>query len=264
MSKAWTRIEDYNRLVLCRGLGKDPESGLCVMQTAAWLVGEPLTDHPACASHVLAEFAIFVNDELEQAPRQQLRKLAVLLSGSRAPDFEMQRAEFLIVQVAKDILAPFLRDEKKLVARFSADPSCAQVDKELCMLPMPHAIGRRGLGRRSKLELAIGHLLRAAEHFETARKTGNNPEAVGKAVSHAAVAGVTLNPEGGKLALILERAIRLADGPASGAIGGQMTGKGQAARCSAKGTLPCPNPSSQGPTPELVLAGFGSSTGAGG
>src|SRR5262249_13324846 len=102
-----------------------------------------------------------------------------------------------------------------------------------------------------------------------------------RAVNDAALAGVMLNPQGNKLVSIIEEAIRLgahpelvapqAAGKAAGKAGDKasgkatgMTGKGQAATCSAKGTPPCPSLSSLALTLEPALAACASSTGAGG
>src|SRR5689334_7297607 len=110
-------------------MGRAPETGLCVMQTVAWFAGEPISDHPQCASPVLTNFAIVVNDGLEDGPRQQLRKLVSPLSTSRADGLEIERAEFLVVQVARELLAPTLTGADR--RRFLRAASSAQVARKL-------------------------------------------------------------------------------------------------------------------------------------
>jgi hypothetical protein len=267
VNKTWTRIEDYKQPVLCRGLGRDPESGMCVMQTVAWLAGEPLSDHPDCASPVLADFAIVVNDGLEQKPRQQLLQLAVPLSGSRDEARETQRAEALIVGVVAKLLAPRLKGVGEHADRLAKATSCAEILKDLadvCRLPYPGTPA--GLHARPRTTTGAHQLLGAVNRFENA-KTGGDPIELTRAVVEAASAGVMLNAKGDKLVVVIEEAIWAGQPPELAKPARMehrstgMTGKGQAATCSAKGTLPCPGPSSPAPTPPLECAGYASSTG---
>jgi len=260
-NKTWTRIEDYQSLKLCRGLGQEPESGLCVMQTVAWFAGEPLSDHPECASRVLTNFAVVVNDGLEDQPRQQLRKLVVALAGSRDDGLDVQRAEFLIVQVATVLLAASLRSLGAGAHRLALATSCAEVVEDIRELFAADPGTPAGLTvRRRKLRMhtAAKCVLKAAERFLAVRGKDDEVAEAAGAVVDAALAGVALDSRGERLAEIIEQAIRL--GPSAGG----MTGKTQAARCSAKGTPPCPSPSSPASIPELACAGCASTTGPGG
>ena len=43
---------------LAHGAHDSPADGLCAMEAAAWLAGEPHSDHPACVSPVIAADAV--------------------------------------------------------------------------------------------------------------------------------------------------------------------------------------------------------------
>ena len=56
---------------LRKGAGRgDPANGLCFMETAAYIMGEPITDHPECACPVLTSYGIFLNDSMPDDARQ--------------------------------------------------------------------------------------------------------------------------------------------------------------------------------------------------
>lgn len=66
----------------------DPTSGeMCVMETAAYIAGEPWSDHPQCVSPVIATFLRNWNDSLNEPPRTELlRPLLPLVIGTRTTD----------------------------------------------------------------------------------------------------------------------------------------------------------------------------------
>lgn len=74
------------------------------MESVAWLSGESATDKPDCACPVLGEFAINLNDGLDNENRQKLLPLALELVGTRSPEHEWERADYLVIQVARRIL----------------------------------------------------------------------------------------------------------------------------------------------------------------
>lgn len=49
---------------LRRGAHTSREQGVCAMEAAAWLAGEPHSDQPQCACPVIAAFVIAWNDAL--------------------------------------------------------------------------------------------------------------------------------------------------------------------------------------------------------
>ena len=85
-------------LTLGRG-SHDPGAGMCVMEAAAYMAGEPWSDHPDCVSPVIAAFLRAWNDGMPDDQRHQLvRYLAnvhdggVLGTGPSTPEAEERRA----------------------------------------------------------------------------------------------------------------------------------------------------------------------------
>lgn len=62
---------DLDALVLEHGK-HEADGAYCVMEAVAYLAGEPWSDHPQCASKVLTEWAIWLNDSGTHEQRQQL------------------------------------------------------------------------------------------------------------------------------------------------------------------------------------------------
>jgi hypothetical protein len=105
----YTKIEAYGPLRLREGSGGSWDNGLCVMETVHWLsgakdAGETPTDSPDCACPVLGAFAIWLNDNLNDENRQKLLPLALPLTGTRSPEHEQARVEFLVMAVINRIL----------------------------------------------------------------------------------------------------------------------------------------------------------------
>ena len=68
----WAAIE---RLSLQSGSHESLEKGMCVMEAAAYVAGEPWSDHPVCACPVITAFMIAWNDALpNDAERDRLLK----------------------------------------------------------------------------------------------------------------------------------------------------------------------------------------------
>ncbi len=59
-------------LVLDKGSHRKPDEGMCVMEAAAYLAGEPWSDRPTCVSGVLTNFAMSLNDNWDDDQRQKL------------------------------------------------------------------------------------------------------------------------------------------------------------------------------------------------
>lgn len=76
------RLDALATLTLKNGSHPDPESGLCVMEAAAWVAGEPHSDHPACVSPVLAMFMRRWNDDLDGEGRQKLKAFVPRVIGT--------------------------------------------------------------------------------------------------------------------------------------------------------------------------------------
>jgi hypothetical protein len=107
------RILD-DRLALLEGLDlkegrhKAFEQGACLLEAAAWLAGEPFTDHPECVCPVIAAFGRSWNDSLpDDATRNRLlRPLLPKLIGTRStPDVQDARA-FMAADWAVRVFTP--------------------------------------------------------------------------------------------------------------------------------------------------------------
>ena len=77
-----TRPIDYDSLVLKKGNHKNPDDGLCVMEAAAFVAGEPHSDSPACVAPTIAAFCRLWNDALDDVDRQMLKPIIPLSVGT--------------------------------------------------------------------------------------------------------------------------------------------------------------------------------------
>jgi hypothetical protein len=75
---------DLDRLTLSAGR-HDPGSAMSVMEAVAYVAGEPWSDHPECASHVIGVFLRTWNDTLDDIDRQMLKPYIPRLVGTAAP-----------------------------------------------------------------------------------------------------------------------------------------------------------------------------------
>ena len=85
---------DIDTIHLTVGKHATPEDGMCAMELAAVLAGEPFTDHPECVSLIIAAFFRSWNDSLPDTDRDRLLKpLIPLTLGTRSTtDVEDRRA----------------------------------------------------------------------------------------------------------------------------------------------------------------------------
>ncbi len=81
----------YQTIKLAKGKHASPEKGVCVMELASMLAGEPFSDHPGCACPVISSFLRSYNDSIDDERRQDLYAYASKVVGSRAPA-SVQRA----------------------------------------------------------------------------------------------------------------------------------------------------------------------------
>jgi hypothetical protein len=103
-------VDQMNRIVLQRGQHDTLADGGDVMEFAAWVAGEPHSDHPACVSPVIGAFARPVNDWLDDAERQQLLPFAILAVGTNTgPDDDRTRL-FLCADAAVRVFLPLALD----------------------------------------------------------------------------------------------------------------------------------------------------------
>lgn len=62
-----------------------PQDGACLLELASMLSDQPFSDRPSTVCPALREFLIGYNDQLADAPRQDLYGLASTIVGSRSP-----------------------------------------------------------------------------------------------------------------------------------------------------------------------------------
>ena len=82
------RLDLLDGITLTTGNHAAPPDGAdtcdaCIMEIVAWIAGEPWSDHPGCASPVIGAFLRSWNDVLDDDPRQDLKRYARRLVGSR-------------------------------------------------------------------------------------------------------------------------------------------------------------------------------------
>jgi hypothetical protein len=69
---------------LSQGKHRGPDHGVCVMELASMLAGEPFSDRPRCVDPVIAGFLRTYNDGVDDVRRQDLYGLAAEVVGTRA------------------------------------------------------------------------------------------------------------------------------------------------------------------------------------
>lgn len=65
-------MDELKTFSLGRGSHKTREDGMCLLESVAYLAGEPHSDRPECVSPYLASFARILNDSVEDDLRQEL------------------------------------------------------------------------------------------------------------------------------------------------------------------------------------------------
>lgn len=81
---------------LTAGAHASPAEGVCVLELASMLAGEPFSDHPSSVCPVLGGFLRAYNDRIDDARRQDLYAYAAKLVGSRrSAEAERARARAL-------------------------------------------------------------------------------------------------------------------------------------------------------------------------
>ena len=122
----------YQTVRLGKGKHSSPEHGVCVMELASMLAGEPFTDHPRSASRSIAAFLRGYNDMLDDERRQDLYEYAAKVIGSSgSEEVERARRERLVAwgdemwnrRVMGSVRAYFRRPDSRF--RWRRDPEAA-------------------------------------------------------------------------------------------------------------------------------------------
>jgi hypothetical protein len=103
---------------LKKGAHGSREAGVCAMEAAAWLAGEPHSDKPQCACPVLAAFVIAWNDALptDEDRNRILKPFIPRLVGSRSTPAVEERRSYLALDWLIRVQTPAwldLRDDLK-------------------------------------------------------------------------------------------------------------------------------------------------------
>jgi len=78
---------------LARGKHSSPTQGVCVMELASMLAGEPFTDRPRCADPVIGGLLRAYNDTVDGDRRQDLYGIAAEVVGTAStPEVQRRRA----------------------------------------------------------------------------------------------------------------------------------------------------------------------------
>lgn len=78
---------------LSRGKHSSPAQGVCVMELASMLAGEPFSDRPRCADPVIGGLLRAYNDTVDGERRQALYALAAEVVGTAStPEIQRRRA----------------------------------------------------------------------------------------------------------------------------------------------------------------------------
>jgi hypothetical protein len=87
----------YQTVRLTKGKHSSPQHGVCVMELASMLAGEPFTDQPSSVSRSLAAFLRMYNDTVDDRRRQDLYAYASTAvgtaSGERAERDRVERLD---------------------------------------------------------------------------------------------------------------------------------------------------------------------------
>jgi hypothetical protein len=87
----------YQTVKLTKGKHTSPQHGVCVMELASMLAGEPFTDQPTSVSGALATFLRMYNDTVDDRRRQDLYAYASKAVGTAGSErAERDRVERLI------------------------------------------------------------------------------------------------------------------------------------------------------------------------
>jgi hypothetical protein len=102
------RLDEVNQRALMTGKHDSIAQGMCVMEAVSYVAGEPWSDHPQCASRVIAAFMRRWNDGLrsDEDRKRLLAPLIPKLVGSAAGDeIELKRA-YLAVDWVIRVMSP--------------------------------------------------------------------------------------------------------------------------------------------------------------
>lgn len=104
-------IKDFGPFHLTPNNHPGPEEGMCVMEMVSFLAGEEWSDTPECASPLLSEFCMTLNDTQNQTFRDRLQTYVPCLIGTVSPEHEAERTEYLAWALVRKFLPAALREK---------------------------------------------------------------------------------------------------------------------------------------------------------
>src|SRR4051812_10464491 len=108
-----TSIVSHQTVRLRRGKHASPEKGVCVMELASMLAGEPFSDRPQAVCPVIGAYLRSYNDVVDDERRQDLYRYASEAIGSAgAAALRRRRAERCLEEIA------LLHDQRSRVRRW--------------------------------------------------------------------------------------------------------------------------------------------------
>jgi hypothetical protein len=107
---------------LSRGDHEDRQSGMCLLEAASYIAGEPHSDHPDCVCPVIAAFGRSINDLApfnSDAERTEfLLAYAPRMIGTRRDSEKVMHKRF---DAARDCVEQGLRAKGRMIARVALD-----------------------------------------------------------------------------------------------------------------------------------------------
>jgi hypothetical protein len=98
-----------DKYFLARGVHATPADGMCAMEWAAYVAGEPHTDQPACVSPILRSFCISLNDAWDDDMRQRLRPYLARCIGTAGDGRDRERGFLALDWQIRTYLPAWLR-----------------------------------------------------------------------------------------------------------------------------------------------------------
>ncbi len=83
-----------------------PDSRYCVMEAAAYIAGEPWSDHPECVSSVITRFAVGLNDAWDDQQRQKLRPYIPKMLGTATNAADEKTRAWMLCDWLTRVYAP--------------------------------------------------------------------------------------------------------------------------------------------------------------
>jgi hypothetical protein len=159
---------------LRRGKHVAPDQGVCVMELASMLAGEPFSDRPACVDPVLAGFLRAYNDTIDDRRRQDLYAIASRVVGTaRGITLERARAARLVAFADQQRRRPRWRRGRRQAQRPLTLP--AHLGSDAPGVLAVRALGPVDDGRHAAAMALIDELIELQELAGVTRKPTSLP-----------------------------------------------------------------------------------------